>query len=60
MDNDLLCFIKNVQIKENKIEEDNDVTIMLEIKEMLEENDKVKIIIKLDNITIKEIEIKRR
>ena len=54
MENDLLDFSENVVIDENK-----EVTIKIEIKEIIEENDKLNIILQVDGKDFKKIEIRR-
>ena len=60
MVNELLYFKKNVQIVEDENNDEIKVTIAIELKEMLERNDKVIIKFQIDGETIKEIEIRRR
>ncbi len=55
MENDLLDFSENVVIDENK-----EVTIKIEIKEIIEENDKLNIILQVDGKDFKKIEIRRK
>jgi hypothetical protein len=55
MENDLLDFTKNVVIDENK-----EVTIKIEIKEIMEENDKLNIILQIAGEDFKKIEIRRK
>lgn len=55
MENDLLDFSENVVIDENK-----EVTIKIEIKEIIEENDKLNIILQVDGEDFKKIEIRRK
>ena len=55
MENDLLDFSENVVIDENKEE-----TIKIEIKEIIEENDKLNIILQVDGKDFKKIEIRRK
>ena len=54
MENDLFNFCENVVIEDKK-----EVTIKIEIKEMLEENDKLNIILQVDGEDYKKIEIRR-
>ncbi len=54
MENDLFNFCENVVIEDKK-----EVTIKIEIKEILEENDKLNIILQVDGEDFKKIEIRR-
>lgn len=60
MVDELLHFKKSVQIAEDDNVDDVNVTIAIELKEMLEHNDKVTIKLQIDGENIKEIEIRRR
>lgn len=57
MDHDLSNFMENVFMVDAK---QNEVTIELELKELIEENDKIIIKLKYDGKTMKEIILKRR
>ena len=54
MENDLFNFCENVVIEDKK-----EKTIKIEIKEILEENDKLNIILQVDGEDFKKIEIRR-
>ena len=53
---DLSSFIEKVLIKEKEKE----VKIKIDLKEMLEENEKVTIILQIDGEDLKQIEVRRR
>lgn len=60
MDDDLLYLKKNVLIMENEYLDEKEVTIAIELFEMLEENDIVNIILQIKGEGVKEIKIRRR
>ena len=60
MGNDLFSIKKSILIIEDEYEDTKEVTIAIDLKEMLEENDIVSISLQIDNEEFKKIILKRR
>lgn len=56
MDDDLLHFIENVHVEE----EQNEVTIAIELKNLLEQNDKINIVLELEGKIINKMILGRK
>lgn len=59
MDNDLLYFLQNVSLKEDDSDK-KEVTIAIELKEMLNENDKITIVLTYDGNSVNTMHIRRK
>ena len=59
MGNDLFSIKKSILIIEDEYEDTKEVTIAIDLKEMLEENDIVSISLQIDNEEFKKIILKR-
>ena len=60
MVDNLLCFKKNVHIIEKNKLKEKEITIAIELKEMLNDSDLINVILQINGENIKEIEIRRR
>ena len=58
MGDDLLYFLQNVSLEEQN--DKKEVTIAIELKQMLKENDNITILLTYDGETINEMHIRRK